>query len=170
MNVCSLACRDLARAARHHCDAFSIRPFWPSEADLIMDLVAAAAAAASEGGPEPRPSGLVAELQSRAGRDVTCWLARPRTAGNDADAGVVPVGLVSLVQSIDRVGRNRWSIGWLLVRPAARRQGLGRGLVAVAVRHARDAGADVVRAETSAAWPAARFWQAIGFVLERPGG
>lgn len=120
-------------------------------------------------GPAPRPDGMMAELQSRRGRAVNCWLARPRPAV-DITPVAMPSGLVTLVESHDRAGRVRWSIGWLIVHPAARRQGLGRGLVAVAVRHAREAGADMVWVETSVAWPSARFWQAVGFVPERPDG
>lgn len=166
MTVASFVCRDLDQVASHPCGAYAIRPFFSTDADRVADLVAAANAAAGPGGPAPRPVGLIGELQSRPGRSVSCWLARPRTA--PAEAG--PRGLVTLVHVHDRSGRVRWSIGWLLVHPAARREGLGRALVAVAVQQARQAGADALWAETSAAWTAAAFWRAIGFVTERQDG
>lgn len=167
MNVTSLACRDLARAASHSCDGYAIRPFAPADAelvaDLVADLVAGAGAAAGAGSPAPRPAGLIAELQSRPGRSVACWLAWPLTLPTDATRAASPCGLATLVHAHDRTGRSRWSIGWLLVHPTFRRRGVGRGLVAGAVGHAASAGALEVWAETSAAWPAAAFWQAVGF-------
>lgn len=167
MSVTSLVCRELDRVAAP-CTPFTIRPFTQNEDHTAMVLLAAVFDAA-EGGPAPRPDGMMAELQSRRGRAVNCWLAWPRPAV-DITPVAMPSGLVTLVESHDRAGRVRWSIGWLLVHPGARRQGLGRGLVAVAVRHARDAGADMVWAETAAAWPAARFWQAVGFQEARRDG
>lgn len=166
MTVASFFCRDLEQVASHPCDAFAIRPFCPADADRVADLVTAVNAGAGPGGPAPRPAGLIGELQSRPGRSVSCWLARPRTAPAEA----APRGLVTLVHVHDRSGRVRWSIGWLLVHPAARRKGLGRALVAIAVQQAREAGADALWAETSAAWTAAAFWRAIGFVTARPDG
>lgn len=137
-------------------------------ADLAASLAAAASADDAFGpvGPAPRATGLLAELHARPGRGVTCWLAWPLGA-RDADPGAIPSGLVTLVESRDRIGRVRWSIGWVLVHPTARRRGLARALVATAVAHARMAGATEVWTETSARWPALAFWQAVGFVPAR---
>ncbi|MFM8290208.1 MAG: GNAT family N-acetyltransferase [Planctomycetia bacterium] len=119
-------------------------------------------------GPQPRTAGLLSELRGRPGRSVHGWLAWPREA--DAGCDTAASGLVTLVESRDRNAAARWSIGWLLVRPDVRRQGVGRALVATAVSHARAAGAGAVWTETSAAWPAAVFWQAVGFEQVRSGG
>jgi len=168
VNVFSFACRDLARTISPSCDGYAVRPFSAADSNRVADLVASTAAASGAGGPAPRPSGLLAELQSRPGRGVSCWLAWRDSA--DANGAAAPCGLVTLVHALDRTGRPRWSIGWLIVHPTVRRQGLGRGLVAFAVRQARVAGAEAVRAETSASWPAAAFWQAVGFTMERSDG
>jgi len=107
-------------------------------------------------GSEPhfRASGLAGELQSRPGREVWAWVARSETAGP------APAGLVVLVCA-GSGDSARWSIGWLAVNPASRRQGIGMALVATAMRFAADRGASVVHAETLAKWPAAvAFWEA----------
>ena len=63
-----------------------------------------------------------------------------------------------------REGSRRWSIGWLLVVPEARRRGVGRLLVATAVEAAAADGAREVWAETDTRWPAATaFWHRLGF-------
>jgi GNAT superfamily N-acetyltransferase len=91
---------------------------------------------------------------------VQAWVAWEA----DRDAGDHrPLGLVTLVQS-SRGDNCRWSIGWLIVRPEARRRGVGRGLVATALAAAAAGGAGAVWAETDARWAAARaFWHNIGF-------
>jgi GNAT superfamily N-acetyltransferase len=139
-----------------------IRQYAAGADDAAVAGLAARVAEASAGdGPRPRTAGLLAELRGRPGRLVHGWLAWPREAEVGCDTAAS--GLVTLVESRDRGDAARWSIGWLLVRPEVRRQGVGRALVATAVGHARAAGAEAVWAETSAAWPAAAFWQALGF-------
>lgn len=146
-----------------------IRPYQAGADDAaVTELAARVAEATAGGGPRPRTAGLLAELRGRAERSVYGWLAWPREAGVCCDTAAS--GLVTLVESRDDGNAVRWSIGWLLVRPEARRRGLGRALVATAVGHARAAGADAVWTETSAAWPAAVFWQAVGFEQVRSGG
>jgi GNAT superfamily N-acetyltransferase len=114
------------------------------------------------------PAGLLGELASRPGRHVRAWLAWPgddawEAAPPVADPVRPPLGLVTLVVATSAAGP-RYSIGWLLVHPAARRRGVARRLVGAAVAAAAAAGAREVSAETLAAWPAAvAFWRAAGF-------
>lgn len=108
-----------------------------------------------------RGAGLVAEMDGRAGRLVTGWLGWPP---DDVDGRGPVGGLVTLVQARSAGGDTRWSIGWLLVRPQTRRQGLGRELVATALAAAAGAGASAVWVETDGRWSESlAFWRAIGF-------
>ena len=166
MTVAPLVCRDLDRADPAPRVAFDIRPF--SERDDRAAVARLAACVGAAAGPAPRPAGLMAELRERPGRRVACWMAWPRTP-DDTLSAAGPCGFVTLVEAHDRAGRARWSIGWLLVHPAARRQGLARALVATALNQARTAGAAEVFTETSSLWPAAAFWQAVGFTSVREG-
>lgn len=133
----------------------------------LVALVASGSESAATAGPRPRPAGMVAELEGRPGRSVDCWLAW-QTAEDGGQGAGPALGLVTLVQSRRGEDGTRWSIGWLLVRPEARRQGVGRALVAAAIGHARAGGAEAVWTETSAAWPAAAFWRALGFEPSPP--
>lgn len=100
--------------------------------------------------------GLLAELESREGREVIAWLA-----WQSATLGPRPVGVVMLARTAAGL-----SIPWLLVDPDVRRQGVARSLVNEAVRHARGLGASSITAETLDSWPeAVSFWPAIGFAL-----
>jgi len=125
-------------------------------------LLVARLAGALAAGPTPVPTarGLVGELTSRPGREVEAWLAVATGC-----SGRLPLGLISLVRSRrSDTAAARYSVGWLVVRPDARRRGVGRGLVAHACRRAWEQGADEVRAETRADWAAALgFWEAVGF-------
>jgi GNAT superfamily N-acetyltransferase len=99
--------------------------------------------------------GLLAELESRSGREIVAWIAwRPAMPGRR------PVGLVMLARTAAG-----FSIPWLLVDPDARRRGVARALVVVAEDHARRRGASSITAETLASWPESiAFWPAVGFV------
>lgn len=100
--------------------------------------------------------GLLAELESREGREVIAWLA-----WQSATLGPRPVGVVMLAKTAGGL-----SIPWLLVDPDVRRQGVARSLVNEAVRHARGLGAASITAETLDSWPEALgFWPAVGFTL-----
>jgi len=130
------------------------------DADAVRALAGRCEAEINALSLSPSAAGLVSELQSRPGREVWAWLAR-----SDA-AGASPVGLVVLV-SAGASGSPRWSISWLVVEPAFRRQGIGMGLVAAAVRFAAARGASVVHAETLEKWPAAAaFWRAARLAAE----
>jgi GNAT superfamily N-acetyltransferase len=100
------------------------------------------------------PAGLLAELHSRPGREVTSWLAF------DSDR---PVGFAAAVVA-GACGVVRHSIAWLLVSDDRRRHGVGRALVAAAVTRARERGAAEVWVETRSDWiDAVAFWRAVGF-------
>lgn len=145
----------------------AIRPFVAGTDDAaVATLAARVAETSASDGPRPRAAGLLVELRGRPGRSVSGWLAWPR--GADVWCATAAAGLVTLVESRDRGNAVRWSIGWLIVRPDVRRQGVGRALVATAVGRARAFGAEAVWAETSAAWPAAAFWKAVGFEQAGP--
>lgn len=102
--------------------------------------------------------GLVAELESRDGRQIKAWLAwQPATLGPR------PVGIVMVAQTAQGL-----SIPWLLVDPDVRRQGVARSLVGTAIRHARSLQAPSISAEALDSWPeAAAFWDAVGFTRVR---
>lgn len=124
-------------------------------AGAVLDL---AAATRGPGGGPIAGRGLLDEIVSRPGRLVTAWLARADMVSNRA------IGLVTLVAA-GPAGAERHSIGWLLVEPGHRRQGVGTDLVRAALAEAARAGATDVWVETHAAWPAAAaFWQRLGFM------
>lgn len=137
----------------------------PDDREAITEL---ARAAARQPAVSFSPAGLVGELASRPGREITAWLARegPPADGSAvadaparADTPARAVGLVALSRT-----RGGWSIPWLLVHPDVRRHGVGRLLVAHAIEHARSRGAAGITAESLSSWPAAvAFWQAVGF-------
>jgi GNAT superfamily N-acetyltransferase len=85
---------------------------------------------------------------------VWAWIAREHSKEP------LPLGFLTLVRA-GSLAVPRWSIGWLVVDPAARRRGIGTALVATAVRFAGARGASVVHAETLEKWAAAvAFWAA----------
>lgn len=128
--------------------------------DQLRAVVEASETGKSAAEPDFQASGLAGELQSRPGREVWAWVARSETAGP------APAGLVVLVCA-GSGDSARWSIGWLAVNPAWRRQGIGMGLVATAMRFAAARGASVVHAETLEKWPAAvAFWRAARLAAE----
>ena len=103
-------------------------------------------------------AGLQSELASRVGRTVHAWLAW-RRRGPDAAAEECPLGMLSLVET-GAGSRIRSSIAWLLVHPAARRQGVATALVRRAMAQVRSRGGSEVWAETLSSWPAAAaFWR-----------
>ena len=124
--------------------------------------LARAAAAAPGSGPRLTGAGIVAELAQRPGREVEAWLAL--TADQDPPRAI---GLVTLVKA-GTTPHIRWSMAWLLVHPAARRQGVGRRLTVEACRRAHQLGAAAIWVECRSDWrEALAFWQACGFVPAR---
>ena len=162
VTVLQLACRDFAVQTdgqaphRPH-----IRPYVRGADEAhVLDLAGDFPLTAAER-PAVRGAGLVAEMDGRAGRLVAGWLAwLPEDADSQGPVG----GLITLVQARSAGGDARWSIGWLLVRPQARRRGLGRELVATALAAAAAAGAPAVWVETESRWSGSlAFWRANGF-------
>ena len=162
VSVLQLVCRDLAGFADGRTPRRPrIRPFGRGADEAHVLAVAREFQMTGGSGPAVRGAGLVAEMQSRAGRQVAGWLG---WAVDDADHRGPVGGLVTLVRARSSGGDARWSIGWLLVRPQLRRQGLGRELVATALAAAATAGASAVWVETDSRWSGSlAFWRAIGF-------
>jgi len=150
------------------CAEVVVEPVDPVHA--LGDLQALAAAgdeSTAEAGMSLRPAGLAAELTSRRGREVWTWIARDHSAESAAGTESRPVGFVALVRAGSEDGP-RWSIGWLVVDPGWRRRGIGRALVATAVRFAGARGAWLVHVETLARWPAAAaFWGQVELAARR---
>ena len=130
--------------------------------DALTAELARAAAAAPGSGPRLTGAGIVAELAPRPGREVEAWLAL--TADQNPPRAI---GLVTLVKA-GATPHCRWSMAWLLVHPAARRQGVGRRLTVEACRRADQLGAAAIWVECRSDWrEAIGFWQACGFVPAR---
>ncbi|MEX0668920.1 MAG: GNAT family N-acetyltransferase [Pirellulales bacterium] len=106
-------------------------------------------------------AGLLGECTSRPDRNVSAWLARADT--------IDPAGLVTLTVVTAGVKR-RFSIGWLLVAPAARRRGVATALACRALVQAQAAGASEVHVETLESWTDAdAFWQNLAARLTPEG-
>ncbi len=130
----------------------------------------------------PRPEGLLAELNGRAGRPVTLWIAEPVMGASDtepqnrlagADNAAPCLGLVTVVEAggAGEAPAVNWSVAWLLVDPRHRRRGIARALVLVAAAAAVERGAVGVTAETRSDWTAARhFWDSIAGADRSPHG
>ena len=130
--------------------------------DRLAAELARAAAAAPGNGPRLTGAGIASELAQRPGREVEAWLAV--TTDQDPPRAI---GLVTLVKA-GATPHTRWSMAWLLVHPAARRQGVGRRLTAEACRRADQFGAEAIWVECRSDWrEALGFWQACGFVPAR---
>lgn len=111
----------------------------------------------SGAGPRLSPAGLLAELASRDGRSSVGFLARSAAAGPDAD----PVGLALVIEASGTRGR-RFSLAWLLVHPAARRQGVAKALLSHSLAHVRSRGGKECSVETLSSWPdAVAFWRRV---------
>ena len=123
--------------------------------EQLVEPLLLACVADSAAGPKLSLAGLHSELASRPGRTTTGFVARaPQGA---SVAGVV--GLAIVVEAL-AAERRRLSLSWLLVHPAARRQGVATALLAHACEHVRARGGAEISAETLDSWPAAvAFWQ-----------
>jgi len=162
VTVLQLVCRDFAVSMRGQAPHRPhIRPYVRGADEThVLDLAGGFPMAAAER-LAVRGAGLVAEMDGRAGRLVAGWLGWPP---DDPDRRGPVGGLVTLVEARRAAGDSRWSIGWLLVRPQTRRQGLGSELVATALAAAATAGAAAVWVETDRRWSdSLAFWRTVGF-------
>lgn len=111
--------------------------------------------------PQPGPrislAGLRAELVGREGRAAVGLAARGAAVGADGEI----VGFAVVIEAISGRGR-RFSLAWLLVHPAARRQGVATALLTEAVMHVRSRGGAKLCVETLSTWPdAVAFWRRV---------
>lgn len=144
----------------------------------LTGLVTACRDAGGLAGRRLTAAGLRASFESTATRSIAAWIAKPRPADIPAPSrprpAIIPapsrprpaetdaplVGLVSLVTT-----PRRHAIGWLLVHPAARRQGVGRALAAAAIDFARERAAREIWVEVHPDWSGAwAFWRSVGFL------
>lgn len=118
-----------------------------------------------------RPEGFLAELTSRPARRVRGFGAVVPCEKSPGSAPAEPgpqaglAGVILLLESTPSgEGIQRFSIPWLLVRPEARRSGVGRALVAAALGQAERLGATRVTIDTLDRWSEAMaFWRVVGF-------
>lgn len=154
---------------RHVLDAENAALSWPPsgkwavfplDCSLGIDIsrpLVMACNAESGAGPRLSPVGLRAELASRDGRACVGFLARGAAAGPDGDA----VGLAVVIEASGSRGR-RFSLAWLLVHPAFRRQGVASALVSHSLAHVRSRGGKACSVETLSTWPeAVAFWRSV---------
>ena len=130
---------------------------FPLDYSLVVDIggpLLLACNAESGAGPRLSPAGLRAELASRDGRTGVGFLARSAVAGPDADA----VGLALVIEARGARGR-RFSLAWLLIHPAFRRQRVASALVSHSLAYVRSRGGTECSVETLGSWPdAVAFW------------
>jgi GNAT superfamily N-acetyltransferase len=135
--------------------AWSISAFEVEREAALVEPLLLASAADSAAGPKLSLAGLHAELASRPDRMTAGFVARAPHAAADV------VGLAIVVEA-SAAGRRRFSLSWLLVHPAVRRQGVATALLAHACDHVRARGGAEISAETLDSWPAAvAFWQTL---------
>jgi GNAT superfamily N-acetyltransferase len=113
--------------------------------------------------PPPTPSALEAHFRQRlADPAVTCLLA------GDPAQGYALCSLQDRPLSVFSPAVRRLMVDQIAVAPPARRQGLGRALLAAARALAREAGCDEILLDTwEANTEAHRFFQANGFAPRR---
>lgn len=154
---------------RHVLDAENPGLSWPQSAkwnvfpldcslgpDISRQLLMACCTG-SAAGPRLSPAGLRSELASRDGRAGVGFVARSAAAGPDADV----VGMTVVIEAQGTRGR-RFSLAWLLVHPAVRRQGVATALLHAAFAHVRSRGGTEVCVETLSTWPdAVAFWRHV---------
>lgn len=121
----------------------------------LVESLLVACAADPVAGPRLSLAGVRAELASRPDRMTAGFVARATQGAAVADV----VGLAIVVEAL-AAGRRRFSLSWLLVHPAVRREGIATALLARACDHVRTRGGAEIAAETLDSWPVAvAFWQ-----------
>jgi GNAT superfamily N-acetyltransferase len=137
--------------------AWSVGP-WETGAGIdFLEPLVRACRADLQPGPQISLAGLRAELAGREGRAAFGFAARSAAVGRDADI----VGFAVVIEAVG--GRERrYSLAWLLVHPAVRRQGVAMALLAEACGHVRSRGGTQICVETLDAWPnAVAFWRSV---------
>jgi GNAT superfamily N-acetyltransferase len=129
------------------------------EIGTVIAALNAALAADLPGDPSWRATGFREYLsETMPGERRFCWLAEPE-GGEAGDREDVPAVMghatVLLLNDIGVVD--------VLVHPSTRQRGVGRALVAAAVRRAYAEGMAAIGVEVVGGTPAMKFWEALGF-------
>jgi len=90
------------------------------------------------------------------------WSVWPLESGASLDClGPLIVGFALVLEASGGRGR-RFSLAWLLVHPAVRRQGVAMALLSAAVAHVRSQGGAKIHVDTLSSWPdAVAFWRSV---------
>lgn len=137
--------------------AWSVRPLESGTGIDCLGPLVLACHADPQPGPRVSLAGLQAELTPREGRAAVGFAARSIAAGPDSEI----LGFALVVEASGDRGR-RFSLAWLLVHPAARRQGVATALLSAAVAHVSSQGGAKIHVETLSSWPdAVAFWRSV---------
>jgi GNAT superfamily N-acetyltransferase len=136
---------------------WSVRPVESGAGiDCLGPLVLACHADARPG-PRVSLAGLRAELATREGRAAVGLGARSAAAGQDGEI----VGFALVIEASGGRGQ-RFSLAWLLVHPAVRRQGVATALLATACVYVTSRGGTEIHVESLSTWPdAVAFWDTV---------
>jgi GNAT superfamily N-acetyltransferase len=155
----------IARTDITELDADGYAAAIPGLAALLVDAVEGGAAVNFLAGvtAEQARAWWAARVPQVADGTISAFVARWRGSGaNGADAGDI-VGSTLLVRSRNQNSPHRAEIAKVIVHRSARRQGLGRALMAAAEARARADGRWLLMLDTEAASAAEAFYRSLGW-------